>query len=147
MTSFDPVYTYSIPGITQIQVTSGFPKPGIATAIQDKIVSLQLGAVSPVDMHNFSANIVDFGFDSSSSIGAAIFSDGQVYSLKKVTFLGIVAYYNIANIYNHSVAALKAFVIDNSILFTQDANNVIKSYDLVGDYALDVSPVLYSPII
>jgi hypothetical protein len=60
---------------------------------------------------------------------------------------GILAYYIRANIYNHSVATKKAIVINNSILFTQDINNVIMSYNLVGNYPLGVSPLLYSPII
>lgn len=104
--------------------------------------SLQGGNVT--FMYNFSSNnLVGFGFDTSINLGGATFAGGQVFKLKKISLPSISAYYTITNIYNHSVAASKVNVINNSILFTQDSNNVIMCYNLSGNYPLNVSPVLY----
>jgi hypothetical protein len=133
-------------GVIQIKGLNTFPTVSISAINSTSMVSLQSGGI--VLVYDFSSNpIINYGFDSSYLLGGGIFSNGQVYKLVKGTMSGKVAYYIMTNIYNHSVAANKVKLINNSILFTQDSNNVIMSYNLTGNYALNVSPLLYSNII
>jgi hypothetical protein len=132
-------------GIIQIEGVNTFPSPSISAVNSTSMVSLQSGSI--VLIYDFTSNpFINYAFDTSYLLGGAIFSNGEVYKLVKSVSLGKQAYYSITNIYNHSIAANKVKVINNAILFTQDSNNVIMSYNLTGNYSLSVSPLLYSKI-